>query len=121
MSDYQQMVIVQKTYDMIKYGYICMRQFPKAERHTMVADIKRSMYNLLHLLIAASKKYHKKTTLQEIDIELQFLRTMVRLASELRYSPADAPFLSLKKYENWSKQLNETGKMLGQWIKSNRK
>jgi hypothetical protein len=79
------------------------------------------MYKLLHLLIAASKKYYKKTTLQEIDVELQFLRTMVRLASELRYSSTDAPFLSLKKYEIWSKQLNEIGKMLGQWIKNNQR
>jgi hypothetical protein len=42
------MAIVQKTYDMIKYGYICMRQFPKAERHTMVADIRGDDINAIH-------------------------------------------------------------------------
>lgn len=112
------MIIIQKTYDMIQYGYVCLQQFPKAEKHTMAADIKSSMYAVLKLLIAASKKYHKKTTLQDIDIELQFLKTMIRLASELKTSPGGSAFLPLKKYEIWSKQLNEIGRMLGKWIQT---
>lgn len=114
------MTIIQKTYDMIQYGYVCLQQFPKTERHTMAADIKHSMYNILKLMIAASKKYHKKTTLQEIDIELQFLKTMIRLASELKNSPSGSPFLPLKKYEHLSKQLAEIGRMLGKWIQNTR-
>ncbi len=74
-EQYKEMVIIQKTYDMIEYAYVCMRQFPKSEKFTLAAEIKTSMYTLLKLLIAASKKYYKKTTLQEIDIELQFLKT----------------------------------------------
>lgn len=105
---------------MIQYAYICMRQFPKSEKHTLAAEIKASMYALLKLLIAASKKYYKKTTLQEIDVELQFLKTTVRLASELRNSPGETPFLSLKKYEEWSRHLSEIGKILGQWIKNSK-
>jgi len=112
------MLITQKIYDMIQYGYVCVQQFPKTERHTMAAEIKQSMYTVLKLTIAANKKYHKKTTLQEIDIELQFLRTMVRLASELKSAPAGSPFLPFSKYEHWSKQLNEIGRMLGGWIQN---
>ena len=32
--------IRQKTEDMIKYGYICLRQFPKSEKHTLAAQVK---------------------------------------------------------------------------------
>ena len=105
--------ILQKTYDMILYGNQCLHQFPKYEKYVLAADIRRSMYTLLQLIIRANKKYYKKTTLQEIDIELETLRTLIRLASDnsLRYLP-------LKKYEHWSKQLNEIGKMLGGWIKA---
>lgn len=117
-EQYKEMVIIQKTYDMIEYAYVCMRQFPKSEKFTLAAEIKTSMYTLLKLLIAASKKYYKKTTLQEIDIELQFLKTTVRLASQLKNSPGDPPFLPLKKYEEWSRHLAEIGKILGQWIKN---
>lgn len=105
--------ILQKTYDMILYGNICLKQFPKSEKYALASDIKQSMYTLLRLIIAANKRYYKKTTLQEIDVELDTLRTLIRLSadSELKY-------LTLKKYENWSRMLNEIGKMLGGWIKA---
>lgn len=107
--------ILQKTYDMILYGNICLKQFPKHEKHVMAADIRSSMYRLLDLIIRANKKYYKKTTLQDLDVELEILRTYIRLAADqqLRYLP-------LKKYEIWSRMLNEIGRMIGGWIKSSR-
>ncbi|MBE3584824.1 MAG: diversity-generating retroelement protein Avd [Thermoanaerobacter sp.] len=107
----QELKIRQKCEDMIHYGYAALRQFPKSERYTMAADIKKSMYRLLALIIAANKRYHKKTTFQEMDIELDFLRSLIRLAMQLG-------FLPFKKYENWAAMLNEIGRMLGGWLKS---
>jgi four helix bundle protein len=111
----EELKILQKTYDMIQYGYICLRQFPKSEKYTLAAEIKQSMYRLLKLIITANKRYYKKTTLQDIDVELEFLRYLVRLSAD-----AELRFLPLKKYENWSKMLNEIGRMLGGWIKSSK-
>ena len=95
---------------MIEYGYTALRQYPKSERYTLAADIKQSMYELLKLIIRANKRYFKKTTLQDIDIELENLRYLVRLSNGLG-------FLPFKQYENWSRKLDELGKMLGGWIK----
>jgi four helix bundle protein len=105
--------MLQKTYDMIIYGNICLKQFPKSEKYALASDIKRAMYSLLKLIIETNKKYYKKTTLQQIDVELDTLRTFIRLAADpsLKYLP-------LNKYENWAKLLNEIGRMLGGWIKS---
>lgn len=103
--------IRQKCEDMIAYGYNALRQFPKSEKHTLAAEIKRSMIRLLSLIIACNKKHYKKTTMQELDIELDVLRSYIRLAMTLR-------FLPLKKYEIWSGQLNEIGRMIGGWFKS---
>ena len=47
----------QKCEDMIAYGYVALQQFPKAEKHTLAADIKRSMFRLLELVIICNKKY----------------------------------------------------------------
>ncbi len=116
MSQMNELMIYQKIYDMTLYGYICLRQFPKSEKHTLAADIKQCMYKMLRLTIAAQKKYHKKTTLQEIDIELEMLRTLIRLAAD-----KDTRFISIKKYEIWSRHLAEIGKMLGGWIKATKK
>ena len=103
--------IRQKCEDMIAYGYIALQQFPKAEKHTLAADIKRSMFKLLELIIICNKKYYKKSTMQELDIELDVLRSSIRLAMTLR-------FLPFKKYEVWSLHLNEIGKMIGGWMRS---
>ena len=80
MSEKQELKILQKCYDMIEYGYMALRQYPKSERYTLAADIKQSMYELLKLIIRANKRYFKKTTLQDIDIELENLRYLVRLS-----------------------------------------
>ena len=108
MQDFK---IQQKVYDMIFYGNKCLIQFPKSERYALAVDVKKSMYKLLELIIVANKKYYKKTTLQEIDVELEVLRTLIRLSMDLKYLP-------IRKYENWSKMLNEIGKMLGGWFKA---
>lgn len=95
----------------MKYGFICLRQFPKSERFILAADIRKSMYRMLRYTIIASKRYHKKTTIQELDIELAVLKNMVRVSYDLQY-------MNIKKYENWSRQLSEIGKMTGGWLKS---
>ncbi|MGI6542984.1 MAG: diversity-generating retroelement protein Avd [Limnochordia bacterium] len=107
----QDLVIRQKTEDMIAYAYEALRQFPRSERHTLAADIKQSMFRLLALIITANKRYYKKTTLQDLDIELDVLRSYVRLAMTLG-------FLPFRKYEIWAGQLNEIGRMLGGWMRS---
>lgn len=65
----------------------------------------------MELIIIINKKYHKKTTMRELDTEIEMLRVQVRLAKNLRY-------VDLKKYEVLSKKINEIGKMLGGWIKT---
>lgn len=112
-EEYTPMAIQQKVEDMIFYGNQALLNFPKAERYAMAADIKRSMYALYRLIIAANKKYYKKTTLQDADIELAVLRGFIRLAAnrELRYLP-------MHKYEIWAKMLDEIGRMLGGWMKA---
>ena len=109
----EELKILQKTYDMIKYGNQCLLQFPRAERYALAAEIKQSMYKILRLIIQANKQRNKKQIQMEIDTELDVLRTFIRLAAD-----KDTKYLSLRKYEIWSKQLNEIGKMLGGWIKA---
>jgi len=107
----EDLMILQKTYDMIQYGYQALAQFPKSEKFALAADMKRCMHAILEYIIEAHKKYYKKTTLQELDVEVAKLKVYMRLAKDLG-------FLPLKKYEVWSKMIVEIGKMVGGWIKS---
>lgn len=109
----EELKILQKTYDMIKYGNQCLLQFPRAERYALAAEIKQSMYKILRLIIQANKQRNKRQLQIEIDTELDVLRTFIRLAADKQTA-----YLPLRKYEIWSKQLNEIGKLLGGWMKA---
>ena len=67
----------------------------------------------MRLTIAANKKYTKRTTLQELDVEIAALKVYLRIAYDLKYLPP-------KKYEVWSGMMVEIGKMVGGWIRSQR-
>ena len=96
---------------MMQYGYQALQQYPKSEKFGLVTDIKHSMDILLERCIEAQKKYYKKSTLQDMDVEIMKLRAYLRLSFQLG-------FLPMKKYEVWSEKVVEIGKMLGGWIKS---
>ena len=95
---------------MIVYGYSALRQFPKSEKHTLAADIRQCMYRLLRLIIITNRRYHKKTTAQDIDAELDLLRSLVRASKDLG-------FLPYPQYKNWAEHLYEIGRMIGGWMK----
>ena len=105
------MKIMQKISDMIEYGYQTLTQFPKSEKFALVIDVKRCMHTILERAIEAHKKYYKKTTLQEMDVEIMKLKIYLRLTMNLG-------FLPFKKYETWSEKVVEIGKMLGGWLKT---
>lgn len=106
--------IRQKCEDMIQYGYIALKQFPRSEKFTLASEIKNTMWRLLRYIVICNRRYFKKTTMQDVDAELDLLRAQIRLSMELG-------FLPFRKYEVWSRHVDEVGRMLGGWLKSLRK
>lgn len=98
------LLIRQKCEAMIEYGYVALRQFPKFERHVLAAEVRASMWALLRLIVVCNKRQHKKTTLQDLDAELDLLRCQVRLSKALGY-------LDFQKYEHWAKLNDEIGRI----------
>ena len=64
-----------------------------------------------HIADISQKKYFKKNTLQEADVQLELLR----LYNDLSY---DMQFIDEKRYKLVSEKLCEIGRLLGGWIKS---
>ena len=67
------------------------------------------MFRLLRLVVVVNRRYHKKTTMQDLDAELDLLRSLVRLSLDLK-------FLPFKQYETWARHLAEIGRMVGGWM-----
>ena len=110
--------IKEKIYEMIRYGSPALLQFPRTEKYELAAKIRNRMYGMLELAIVIEKKYYKKTTLQDLDVELDVLRHLIRLAADKKLYPHNAPCLPFKKYEHWAKLLDEIGRMIGGYMKS---
>lgn len=105
------LIILQRTKDLAKYLYISFVKYPKYEKMGFVTDYKKTLFQFLALIIAAQKKYYKKTTLQDADVQLELLR----LFNDLSY---DLQFIDEKRYLLVANMTNEIGRLLGGWIQS---
>ena len=103
--------IFQKIYDIILWLYPMVNKFPKAQRFVLGQRIENSALELLRLMIKANAARQKRPILEEFSVELDQLRILIRLSKDLK-------FMSIGQYGYAGALINETGKMLGGWIKS---
>lgn len=116
--------IKEKIYEIILYGSPKLTNFPKTERYVLAGDIRKSMYTALELAVRLEKKYYKKTTLQDLDIEIDVLRNLLRLAKDPKLYPKQKPCLDFRSWEVWIKKVDEIGRMIGgymEWVNGREK
>jgi len=101
------MVLYQKVYDFLKYIYPVLAQFPKFEKFALQTQIKTAMFEMLKSIIRF-KKTGTKSHIYNADVELQFLKTLIRLSYDLEYKA-----MSKHRYEVASRHLAEIGKITG--------
>jgi hypothetical protein len=106
----EELLIKKKHIDMMLYAYQAMTHFPKSERFTLCADIKRGMTKALELMVRANMAKNRLQLLFDLDVELKLLLEYIRLAYSLK-------FLPVQKYENWIRMIVELGRMCGGLIK----
>lgn len=104
---------------------VYLNHFPKHEKYALCTRIKDCAYQVFDLLVEGQKRYHKKTTLTELDIAHEQLRMQLWLAFELGYfrfqdgKKADnAEELELHRWATITKLIDELGRMIGGWIRS---
>ena len=106
----QPLMLRVKLEELAKYTHVALQQFPKRERFIICADIKETIYEALQLTIRMERRYHKKTTLQDIDVSIDFLRVLIRESCSLGY-------ISPNHLADWMKQVDECGMILGGLMK----
>lgn len=103
---------------------IYLNHFPNHEKHGLALKIRQTAYDMYDYIVEAQKRYHKKTTLTNLDIKHEQLRMQVRLAFELSYfghpktEKVSVQKLNAKRYLVISASIDEIGKIIGGWIKS---
>lgn len=105
------LIILQKSKDLMQYLYTSWVKYSRSEKPGFVADYKQCLFQFLIYIITAQKKYFKKTTLQDADVQLELLRLFNQLSYDMR-------FIDEKRYKLISERLCEIGRLLGGWINS---
>ena len=100
--------LLQKVHDLMIYSYPILDTFPKNVRFSFAQRIRDCMNTLLELTIEEQKRYIKKTTIQNMDIENEKLKRYIQIAFELRYIDKHRFFFRIPH----EVQLRELGKPL---------
>jgi hypothetical protein len=111
MSDMTQLIIFQKHYDLMVYSFPIIGRFPKDQRFILGQQIENQMLEIGKMIVHANKLKQKRGKLFEIDIELEKLRFLIRIAKDLKH-------ITISKYGHHCERLDEIGKLLGGWLKA---
>jgi four helix bundle protein len=107
----KQSPIFSKTYDFVAWLIPLTVKFPRQHRFVMAAALQREALCFQELLIEAVHRPHPRDALVAADIELDKLRTHLRLCRDLT-------LINPGQYEHAARMLVEIGRLLGGWQKS---
>lgn len=110
-------VLKEKISEMVKYATPLVNAFPRRDRK-LADTLRDSMLDMLRLAVRLERKYYKKTTLEDLDIELAVLKEFVLVASDKDYYGSKfAPPLTIHQREIWSRYNQEIGRLIGGYKK----
>lgn len=110
----QDLPVFIKWTEFVEWLFPHTEKFPRRARFTLALRIENYALDIIEDLVEARYSKEKIEILKRINLRLEKLRILLRLAHGFRY-------LSTKSYEFAVKNLNEVGRMIGGWIKSQNK
>lgn len=105
--------ILQKTTGLYKELYDYLKGFPKKDQYLLGKRCEDAMLDFLECVLFAAgvTGSSKLQALQKANAKFDLLKTLLRLARELK-------LLDNKKYLSLEIKIQDVGKQLGGWIKS---
>ena len=124
MGQHSEAELNTKFIEAAKLMNIYLNHFPKFEKYALAQEIRQEMYGVYGLIIEGQKRYHKKTTLSNLDIRHEKWRMFVNLAHTMGYfefkdgsvEEHGPDRLAAKRYLAISRLIDELGRMIGGWI-----
>jgi hypothetical protein len=85
--------------------------FPRGQKSLLGDRIQSTALDILEALIEATYTRDRRRHLTRANLGLEKLRIFCRLASELQH-------IDLRRYEHAARTIDEIGRLVGGWIKS---
>ena len=103
--------ILEKVYEMILYYHCLYVKIPKAHKYNLGEKITDNLLSFYILVEQIDKDSDKKNWIKEIDLKLDIIRLLIRMAKDLR-------IVSLKQYDIFCDKFFEIYNMIEKWKKS---
>ena len=100
-------------YNYAKWMLERVESFPRSQRFILGQRLANHVLDVMELLVKASYAREKLSLLVQVNEGIEMTRWIVRMAS-------DRQLLGSKQFQYSAVQLNECGRMVGGWIKSQR-
>lgn len=105
------LIVFRKTYEYLFWLKAVVERFARVHKYSLGAELQTSALNLLKLIVKANYSEAKAPIVGEALVEYEIQRVFVRLAFEYK-------LLSSRQFEFASGKLDEIGKLLRGWKKS---
>ena len=109
MKSVEKLKIFKRLFSFSKWLLNHTQKFPKSHRFSVAVKLENTILEMIELIASANMRKYKIDFLEQADEKLLYLKILSRLSYEME-------FISIKSYEYASKELSETGKMLGKWL-----
>ena len=107
-----ELLVINRTYELLKWFLRRLEKFPRSHRYGLGQQIEQRLYAVFDGLMRA--KYaagtDKREALTCVNLELESLRMLCRLAHELGMLPH-------KSQEYAAREMIEIGRMVGGWLR----
>ena len=104
--------VLEKTYQFVLWVVPTVEKFPRSQKLLLSDRIQNSALDVLEGLVEAAYTKARAPILARVNLDLEKLRYLFRLAKDLHY-------LDLRRYEFAARALDEIGRMVGGWRQAN--
>lgn len=101
---------LERTYQFVLWLVPTLDKFPRSQRFLLGDRIEAAALDVLEGLIEATYARAVTAILGRVNLLLEKLRFLVRIAKDLRY-------LDLRRYEHAARAIDEIGRLVGGWIR----
>jgi hypothetical protein len=102
--------VLSKAYDLTRWVAERVARFPKSHHYTIGERMLNTLLDIQELLIEAHYSREKRSLLWRVNLLLERLRVLVRLAKDLRC-------LGFSQYEYAAREIDATGRLVGGWLR----
>ena len=124
MGQHSEAELNRKFIETAKLLNIYLNHFPRFEKFALAQQIRNCMYEIYGLIVEGQKRYHKKTTLTNLDVRHEQLRMFVNLSNSLGYfqfkdgttGEGSPKKIAAHRFLAISMLVDELGRMIGGWL-----